>query len=158
MFDREKAEKHLKQLLKKYNIKVRKYRVSASGRAYPSISEVEIPKPTDVERFCVCMHEIKHVIDGFWGKLYQREYFCEMFAITEAKKLGFDVTDYTERARRYVIVNVAKGYCRGLNLKNIEKDVVDFCKVDFSQWHCKNVFVRRNKTNKPMEIVFKDKK
>ena len=140
-FDSVKAEKHLKMMLKQYRIKVRKWSVTASGRAYFTVNEVKIPKPTDIERFCVGMHEIKHCIDGHWGKLYQSEYACEMFAIEQAELLGFDITEYKERARRYVIMCISKGYCRKLNLTTLDEHIKDFCNIDFSLWTNKKVFV-----------------
>ncbi len=140
-FDKTIAEAHLNKMLKQYNIKVVKWSVSSCGRAYPSFKQVKIPEPIDVGRFCVAMHEIKHVIDGIWGKLYQREFACEMFAIEQAESLGFDATMYKERARRYVIMNIAKGHARKLDLSKIEHNISEFCNIDFSKWKHKKVFV-----------------
>lgn len=141
MFDKEKAEQHLKKMLRHYKIKVVKWSVSSCGRAYISAKEVKIPRPTDIDRFGVCMHEIKHIIDGIWGKLYQREFACEKFAIEQGQALGFDMSLYAERARRYIIMNIAKGYCRKLNLANIEPEIRNFCNIDFSEWNGHKVFV-----------------
>jgi len=141
MFNKEKAEQHLSKLLKQYKIKVIKWSVSSCGKAWFNRKEVKIPKPTNIDRFCVCMHEIKHIIDGYKGKLYQREFACEMFAIEQANELGFDTTQYRERARRYIIMNIAKGYCRKLNLAKLETEVIEFCGIDFSEWEGKKVFV-----------------
>lgn len=141
MFDQKKAENHLKSLLRRYKIKVKQWSVGSNGRAWPDAQLVKIPKPTDVDRFCVGMHEIKHIIDGIEKKLYQREYACEMFAIEQAESLGFDCADYKERARRYIIMNIAKGHCRRLDLSKIEPEIREFCQVDFGKWVGRKVFV-----------------
>jgi len=141
MFNQEKAEQHLKMMLKRYKIKVIKWSKGSCGRAYIGRKEIKIPKPTNTDRFCVCMHEIKHIIDGFWGKKYQMEYSCDMFAIEQAEELGFDAIEYRERARRYVIMNISKGYVRRLNLNNIDNAIREFCNIDFSEWEGKKVFV-----------------
>jgi hypothetical protein len=141
-FDKDIAEKHLKRLLKQYKIEVVKWSRTSCGRAYWNDKQVKIPHPTDLDRFCVGIHEIKHVIDGYFGKLYQREYACEKFAIQQAELLGFDdIETYQERARRYIIMTIAKGHCRGLNLDNIEPEIKRFCNIDFSEWKGKKVFV-----------------
>jgi hypothetical protein len=141
-FDRNIAEQHLKMLLKQYKIKVVKWCKSACGRAWVDKKEIAIPKPTDIINFCVAMHEIGHVIDGCHPmKLYRSEYKAEMFAMGQSKLLGFDCSKYEKRAKGYVIMCVAKGHCRKLNLKNIEQDVRDFCGIDFNEWEGKKVFV-----------------
>lgn len=156
-FDEEKANNHLKKLLRQYKIKVTKWSIGSCGRAWPSIKKIKIPKPTDIDRFCVCMHEIKHVIDGISGKLYQREYFCEKFAIEQAELLNFDCTQYKERARRYVIMCIAKGYCRKLNLLKIDPEIKEFCAINFKEWKDKKVFIRGwgsgVRRGEPLEII-----
>jgi len=160
MFNKEIAEKHLQKLLKQYKITVVKWSASSCGRAWVSIKEVKIPHATTIDRFCVAMHELGHVIKGASKskmKLYQSEFIAEMFAIEQAELLGFDCTDYKERARRYIIMNIAKGYCRKLNLSTIEQEVKDFCKIDFNEWAGKKVFVRGwggdTYKDKPLEIL-----
>lgn len=162
MFDIEKATKHLNGLLIHYKIKVIKWSASSCGRANFLKKEIKIPKPTDVDRFCVCMHEIKHIIDGGGGKLYQREYACEMFAIEQAELLGFNCEIYKERARRYVIMAIAKGHCRRcFDFSKLESKISKFCNIDFSEWENKKVFVSGwggdVKKNKPLIIKFDDR-
>ncbi len=162
MFDKDKANEHLNKFLKIYKIKVIRWSASSSGYANPVLKEVKIPKPTDVDMFCVCMHEIKHIIDGKWGRLYQREYACEKFAIEQAESLGFNCQIYKERARRYVIMAIAKGHCRKpFDFSKLEPEIYDFCKIDFSEWENKKVFVSgwgvAVKKNEPLIIEFKNK-
>lgn len=144
MFNKEKAEQHLQQLLKRYKIKVVKWSATSCGRAWVSKKEVKIPHATNIDRFCVAMHELGHVIKDASKrkmKLYQSEFIAEKFAFEQCELLGFDCSDYRERARRYMIMNIAKGYCRKLNLGTIEQEVKDFCKIDFKEWEGKKVFV-----------------
>ena len=161
MFNKEKAEQHLQQMLKQYKIKVIKWSVGSVGRACVSKKEVKIPHATNIDRFCVAMHELGHVIKDASKKkmkLYQSEFIAEMFAIEQAELLGFDCTDYKERARRYMIMNIAKGYCRKLNLGTIEQEVKDFCKIDFKGWEGKKVFVsgwgHDTYKGKPLQITY----
>lgn len=151
-FNTDTAKKHLNKLLRQYRIRVAKWSKGANGRAW-SNHTVKIPSPTDVERFCVCMHEIKHVIDGFSGKLYQREYACEIYAIEQAQLLGFDTSEYEVRAKGYVTMCISKGFCRGLNLDSIEPHIKEWCGVDFDQWKGKRVFVSGWSTNLKIQIT-----
>lgn len=158
MFDKERAIQHLNKLLNHYNIKVVKWSTGSNGRAWFAKREVKIPYPTNIDRFCVCMHEIKHIIDGKWGNLYQREYACEMFALEQAKLLGFDANMYRERARRYIIMNIAKGYCRKLKLSKLEPEIKEFCNINFDDWVGKKVYVSGwgsdSYKGKPLDIQF----
>ena len=149
------------QLLKDHKIKVKKWSSSSCGRAYFQTREVKIPKPTNEDRFCICLHEIGHILHGEIGKRYEQEYTCEMFAINTAKQYGFDVTGYQERARRHIIICIAKAHCRGLNVDNIAPEIKLFCNVDFDTWKGKKVYVSNWGTDvykgKQLEISIKDK-
>jgi hypothetical protein len=143
-FDKLKAEEHLQKLLKKHNIRVVKWSSTSCGRAWVKERKVKIPHPTNIDRFCVAMHEIGHVVKGASKKnmkLYKSEFIAEMFAIEQAELLGFDCTLYKERARRYIIMNIAKGYCRKLNLETIEQEVKEFCNINFKEWEGKKVYI-----------------
>lgn len=149
------------QLLKKHKIKVKKWSTSSCGRAYFQTRMVKIPNPTDVDRFCVCLHEIEHILHGKKGKSYEQEYACEMFAINTAKQHGFNVTGYQERARRYIIMCIAKAHCRGLNVGNIDHQIKHFCNINFNTWQGKKVHVSNWGTEvykgKPLKISIMDK-
>lgn len=144
MFNPLIAQQHLDSLLTEHQITVVKWSSNPCGRAWVSKREVKIPKPTTVENFCVAMHELGHVIENASKSkmpLYRSEFIAENFAMSQAKLLRFDYTHYKERARRYIIMCIAKGYVRKLNLSRIESDVIKFCKVDFKSWNGKKVFV-----------------
>jgi hypothetical protein len=155
-FSPDLAEKYLKHLLKHYRIKVRAWSIGSNGRAWHDSREVKIPRPTDIDRFCIAMHELGHIInngDKRRMKLYRSEFIAETYAIKQAADFNWDVTEYRERARWYLIMNVAKGHCRKLNLDSIEDDVRDFCQIDFNEWRGKKVFVRRYKDSTLNDIV-----
>lgn len=142
-FDPLVAEKHLKLLLKTYKIKVKQWSAGANGRAWTSINLVKIPKPTNIEKFCVAMHELGHCIKGVnkTDKLYDSEYRAEQFAFEQAELFNWDYSEYKRRAKGYLTMCIAKGHCRKLNLDSIPQEIKDFCGVDFEAWKGKKVFV-----------------
>lgn len=164
-FDPKLADKHLKKMLRHYKIKVASWSTSSVGWARVSMKTVKIPKPTDIDRFCVAMHELGHIIKGACKSdmpLFKSEYIAEMFALEQAAIFNWDATQYKERARRYIIMNIAKGHCRRLNLDAIEKEIKDFCAIDFESWKGKRVFVSGWGNDvykeKPLEINISDDK
>jgi hypothetical protein len=90
MYDQKIAEKHLNKLLRRYKIHVYQWSKSSCGRAYYNQKRIKIPHPTDVDRFCVCMHEIKHIIDGAGKFSFEDEYNADKFAIEQLRELGFE--------------------------------------------------------------------
>ena len=137
-------ETYVNNLLRFHNIKVRQWSVQSCGRAYINRKEVKIPKPTNADRFGVCIHEIKHIIDGNIKPSYYAEYRCEQFALMHMRMINLpehEITMYKNRARGYVISKIAKAHARKLNLDKISKEVIEFCNMDFSNWKGKNVFV-----------------
>jgi hypothetical protein len=125
-FNSIEAENYIDKLLKFYNIKVRARSKSNSGVAYIEAREVKIPYSTDVVRFGVALHEIKHIIDGCIKPSWLGEWRCEQYAIKEIEKLGFDATDYIQNAKRYMRQIFAKAYNRKANLDKIDKEFLEF--------------------------------
>ena len=132
-FNRSLAEQHVNKLLKFYNISVRRWRRGPSGRAWED-NTVEIPKPIDAEKLCVALHEIGHIRQGFRGLNYVQEYNAEQYAIREATRLGFDTTEYEDRAKWYVTMHICRGFRRKLQVKNIPQEIKDWCGINFDQW------------------------
>lgn len=162
-FDPVLAEKHLKKMLKHYKITRVNWSISSSGWARIDTKEVKIPKPTDIDRFCVAMHELGHIIKGACKRdmpLFRSEYIAECFALEQAALFNWDITLYKERARRYVIMCISKGHCRGLNLDSIEQEIKNFCAIDFELWKGNRVFVSGWGASvykeKPLEITFSE--
>lgn len=152
-FNETVAKNYINYLLNHYKIKVVSWSKSSCGRAYINRKEVKIPAPTDIDRFCVALHEIGHIVLGRSNRVYRTEYEAEKFALEHASYFYFDTREYTERARWYIVMNVSKGYCRRLNLDTIEQDVIDFCRIDFNEWKGKKVFVKRNKDYNKNQII-----
>lgn len=144
-YNKEIAEGHLNELLTKYSIKVAKYSKSSCGWADWKKREVKIPDPTDVDRFCVCLHEVKHIIDGDLGYRFEQEFACDLYALREAEKLGFDTTDWKIRMRWHSLSRIAMATNRRLPVSKIPSHIKEyFNDVDFTGWEGKKVFVGWN--------------
>lgn len=111
--------------LRIYHIKVTKWRKTQSGAYYYGTRNIEIPKPTNVYNFGVCLHEIGHVIcrHGIIKKNakdfseenlidrrpnYIHEYEAEQYAINELKKYHCDTHEYEMYAILYVLKVLTK--------------------------------------------------
>lgn len=144
-FNQKDAEKFLGDLLKKHRIKVHSKRSTTScGWANWYDKEIKIPIPSDVDRFGVCLHEVKHIIDGNKGKRYWQEFQCDLYALNILKEFGYDTTLWEKRMRWHVLSRVAMATNRGL--KEIDSEIVEyFGDVDFTKWYGKKVFVSSDK-------------
>lgn len=160
-YNKKIAEAHLTSLIKKYNIEVKEWRKTSSGSACLSSRSIAIPKPVDIDSFCVALHECGHVIKNTSKRkmpLYKSEFIAEKFAIEQAELLGFNACSYKERARRYIIMNISVSHFRNqVDVLKIPKEIREFCKIDFSTWKDKKVFVRGwgidTYKNKSLEIA-----
>jgi len=161
MFDKEIAERHLQKLLKEHKIKVIKWSVTSCGRAYWKKRKVKIPKPTNVDRFGVCMHEIKHIIDGKKGKRFEQEFACDMFAREQMILLGFNngIQNWDKRTNWHCLSRIAMAVNRKMDVEKISINIKEwFNFVDFSKWKNKKVFIRHNdKEELGYTIEFYDK-
>lgn len=152
-FNTSLAWKELNKLLRFYDIKVVNWSASNCGIAYYRSRTIKIPQPTTPPRFAICMHEIKHIIIGKGGnRSYVDEYACEKFALSQLEKFGFDTKEYYENARRYIILCIAKGYCRKLNVNNIPQEIIDFCKIDFNDWKGYKIYVWAKKISRGSSV------
>lgn len=153
--------KQLQRLLKQHKVTVIAWSVTSCGYAHFKSRKVKIPTPTDIDRFCVCLHEIKHCIDGKLATRFIEEYECEKFAIETAAEFGYDVEEYTERSRRHIIVGIAKAHNRGYDVKKLPQEIKDFCQpCDFTAWAGNKVFASgwgtkqiRNKTGFKIDLT-----
>jgi hypothetical protein len=147
-FDKNFAEKYIKDLLKKYKIKVYKYSVGSSGKAKYKERMVKIPEPTNVDRFGVCLHEVKHILDGGRGRSFEKEFKCDMYALEIIMGLGYDSNEWEKRMRWHTLSRIAMAHNRGLRHDRINQDIrLFFTEVDFSKWIGFKVFVHYLKTN-----------
>ncbi len=147
MFDQKVAEAHLSKLLQEYDIKVIAWSKTSSGVAWWARGEIKIPKPTNSDRFAVCMHEIKHIIDGKKGKRFEQEFACDMYAREQLILLGFDgVEEWDKRTNWHILSRIAMAVNRGLHVNKIGKEIREWFKdVDFNEWGNMKVFVSHSK-------------
>ena len=144
-YDEKEGTKIINWYIKKYRIKVIEWSKSSCGYAWfdrdkDGFHIMKIPKPTTSDRFGVCLHEIKHILDGDSGTRYLQEFRCDKFALDKLKEMGLDTTDWEKRMKWHVLSRVAMSTNRG------HKDVNNLIKqfyptVNFEEWYGKKVFV-----------------
>ena len=150
-FNKKEAEDYLNDLLKKYKIKISQRSRSSCGWANWHTKEVKIPLPTDIDRFGVCLHEVKHIIDGDGGKRYWQEFQCDLYALNILKEFHYDTSDWEKRMRWHVLSRVAMATNRGL--KVVDKEITDFYSdIDFTKWIGKRVFVSADRKFNNLKI------
>jgi len=144
VFDKLAAEKHLKTLLKCYKIKVVKYRTTSSGRANCKKKEIQIPHPTNADRFAVCMHEVKHILDGNVGKRFEQEFACDLFARKQMVLLKMGgIEEWDRRMAWHCLSRIAMAVNRGLKISSIPNSIKKWFKeINFKDWEENKVFVR----------------
>jgi hypothetical protein len=141
-FDKKEAEKYINKLLKKHKIEVYGWSVTSSGRAIKKKRKIKIPKPTNLDRFAVCLHEIFHVIGRKGSKSFEKEFYCDMYARTTIIELGYDTEAWDKRTKWHVLSRIAMAHNRGLNHAGINQEIRDFFpEIDFATWIGKKVFV-----------------
>ena len=131
------AKKYINAELKLNKVKVREWIDEECGLAWVELREIQIPKPTTINKFIICLHEICHIVrsnEHNKMSVYEFEYDCEMWAIKKAKQFGLDTKEYESRAKGYVTSCLARGYNRGLNLDRVDKKIIDWLMVDISKW------------------------
>lgn len=113
-----------RDMLAKYDIRVRKWRTSMSGIAwYVTYRDgrvtrlIESPKPKGPMSLAIFLHEIGHHAIGF--NVYKprclEEYHAWRFSLEQMEALGFTVTDSVKlRVKRSLAYAVAKAQRRGI--------------------------------------------
>jgi hypothetical protein len=140
-FNKKNAEQYIDALLKQHNITVAKWSVASCGWANIKERCIKIPKPTNVDRFAVCLHEIKHIIDGNWGERFQLEFACDKFALDTLTELGYDTTEWYNTMKCHALSYIAKAHNKGTDLSKMNTEIRRFFEeVDFSKWVGKKVF------------------
>lgn len=139
-------QKILDQELKANQVTVVKWSASSCGMAYWNTRTVKIPKPTNIDRLGIGFHEIGHIVLGHGGiylnkPVWKKEYEAEKWALDKLDFYGIDSTQFRERARRHLIMILAKGHCRRLNFEKVDQEIKDFCGIDFNEWKNRKVFV-----------------
>lgn len=155
MFNQQIAEDHLNALLQKHNITVYGWSATSCGRAKWKKREIKIPHPTNADRFGVCMHEIKHIIDGNKGKRFEQEFACDMFAREQMILIGTGgIAEWDKRTNWHCLSRIAMAVNRGLRVNKIGLEIRSwFVDVDFNTWRGMKVFIRMTKTGKGYTIT-----
>jgi hypothetical protein len=120
----EKYEAMTREMLAKYNVRVRKWRTSMSGIAwYVTYRDghvqrlIESPKPRGPMSAAIFLHEIGHHAIGF--NVYKprclEEYHAWQFSLREMERLGLNITESVHRrVYRSLRYAVAKAQRRGI--------------------------------------------
>lgn len=141
-FDKQFAEQYINKLLKKHKITVYAWSSTSCGRARIKSKMIKIPKPTNVDRFGVCLHEIFHIIGRKGSKSFEKEFYCDMYARRIIAELEYDTTDWDKRTKWHILSRIAMAHNRGLNHEKINSEIRDFFKeIDLNKWIGNKVFV-----------------
>lgn len=140
------ATKLINQYLRRYKIRIVQWSKSSCGFAYYKKDKqgywrIKVPKPTNIDRFGIVMHEIYHCIDSFFTKpSYLIEFRCDKFALDCIEELGLDSSIWKNRMKWHVLSRVAMATNRGH--KDVNKEIKEFYPdVNFESWYGKKVFV-----------------
>jgi hypothetical protein len=126
----EKYEAVTRDMLAKYDIRVRKWRTSMSGIAwYVTYRDgrvqrlIESPKPKGPMSVAIFLHEVGHHAIGF--NVYKprclEEYHAWQFSLREMERLGLNITPSVQRrVQRSLRYAVAKAQRRGIKQVPVE--------------------------------------
>lgn len=146
-FDKVFAQQYFNDLLIKHNITIEKYSAGSCGYATYRTRSIKVPHPTNLDRFGVCLHEIKHILDGKGGREYEKEFACDKYVLDTFIELGYDTTKWEQRMRWHCLSRLAMAHNRGAHLLTMKQEIKDFFKeVDFKLWTGKKIFVSYDKT------------
>jgi hypothetical protein len=142
MFNKKDAELYINKLLKKHKIKVHAWSTSSCGHAHIKERSIKIPKPTNTDRFAVCLHEIFHVIGRKGSTSFQKEFYCDLYARTKLIELEYDIAAWDKRMKWHVLSRIAMAHNRGLNHSKILPDIkAYFHDIDFNSWLGNKVYI-----------------
>lgn len=159
LFDKTFAAEYINKLLKKHRIKVVSWSTASCGWAMVKERRIKIPKPTNIDRFAVCLHEVFHVIGRKGSKSFEKEFYCDMYAKGILLELGYDVEEWDKRTKWHVLSRIAMAHNRGLNHAKINPEIRGFfAEIDFNAWVGKKVFVgyKYRQSSNPSDIELTD--
>lgn len=141
-FNKKDAEQYINKLLKKHKIEVYGWSATSCGRAKIKKKMIKIPKPTNIDRFAVCLHEIFHIIGRKGSASFEKEFYCDKYAKDILIELGYDTAAWDKRTKWHILSRIAMAHNRGLNPAKINSEIRQFfSEVDFTLWAGKKVFV-----------------
>ena len=144
-FNRKDAFSIIKSLMNEHNITLEKWSSSSCGRAYLKQRKIKIPKPNNLDRFFVCLHEIKHIIDQRIKPSCLAEFRCDKFALDYCNKLSWTSEMVKARMRWHVLSRVAMATNRKLKLVPSEIECY-YNDIDFNRWYGRKVYVSVSRT------------
>lgn len=151
MFDKKEAIQYVTALCKKHRIKVVKWSSTSCGQANKKAREIKIPSPTNVDRFAVCLHEIFHIIGRKGSSSFEKEFYCDKYALDTLVELGYATDGWIKRMKWHVLRCLAMAHNRGLNHDKINQEIRDFfSEIDFSTWKGKKVFAGYKYSQNPI--------
>lgn len=155
----EAMQAYVDRLVEQYRITVCQISRTSCGRAWFASRKIKITKVKDVDTFCVCLHEVGHILNGPIRPVYLSEFHTEQQALRLAKLFAEEagltdnptwqkgLQDYERRAKGYVIWHIAKGYKNGLRVTRLLPEAKRWLDYDFSIWPDNRVEVRRYSNN-----------
>lgn len=148
-FNRKDAFQIVNDLMIEHNITLDKWSATSCGCAYFEERKIKIPKPNNLDRFFVCLHEIKHIIDQRIKPSCLAEFRCDKFALDFCNKLGWTSEMVKARMKWHILSRVAMATNRKLKLVPLEIECY-YKDVDFNHWYGRKVFVgvSRKKTRR----------
>lgn len=142
MFNKKFAQQYIDKLMKKHKIIAYKQSVTSSGHAMVKSRKIKIPAPTNVDRFAVCLHEIAHVIKKKGSKSFEKEFYCDKYALDILIELGYETDKWIARMKWHVLSRIAMAHNRGLSHDKINSEIREFFRdIDFTQWVGRKVYV-----------------
>jgi hypothetical protein len=152
-FNKKDAYDILDSFLKKYpKLKIVKWSATSCGYAYYN-GNIKIPKPNNVDRLFVCLHEIKHVIDGKIRPSCLGEFYCDKFGLDYILNLGWKTDVIEARMKWHILSRVAMATNR--KMKKIPAEISDYYpEIDMDSWIGKKTFVGIKRNGKRNEVGF----
>ena len=128
----------INDLLKQNDIKLKKWRTTDTGVAYPKSREIEIPKPISIRRFCTCLHEIEHIINPKAQRphpAYLKEYIACTQSELKCKEYGFEIPiKELKRNTNYVKMVICKGLVRHGDINKIPTHILAYANINKVEW------------------------
>lgn len=142
-FDRDLAAQYMYQLIKQHRISIIAWNNESRGKAWCNARQIRIPKPLDIDRWGVCLHEIKHIIDGHIRPRYLAEFKCDKYALDIIQAFGYKSAEWEYRMNRHVLEEMAFAHNAGkLDKDKIPMEIILFYpEVDFRSWDGSKVTV-----------------
>ncbi|MBH21761.1 MAG: hypothetical protein CML98_08335 [Rhodobiaceae bacterium] len=139
-FNRKDAHQIIESLMNEHNIKLKKWSVTSCGRAYFKQREIKIPRPNNLDRFFVCLHEIKHIIDQRIKPSCLAEFRCDKYALDFCNDLGWKSEMVKARMDWHSLSRLAMATNRGL--KEIPLSIqIFYSYLDLNKWVGRKVYV-----------------